>query len=374
MGQDTTSTSRFSRRRILQVTGAAIAGGAAATGSVAASTDGEGARNGSASSSSGEFEDRGPLGGHNGYDRVVREADADVVVGSSEELEDALSSASSGDVVFVAGDAEIDAGETTFTVPSGVTLASNRGVDGTDGGLVQTEAEIDVVRVEGDARVTGLRVQGPFYEYFDPSWYAEGTGLRAVDDGIEIDNCEVWGFADAAIHADGDVRVHHSHVHHNPRDGLGYGVLCAGGHPTIEWNYFNYNRHSVASTGGHHGYTVRFNHFAEEAVGGVIDIHKPGGTSSEVHNNIVVAVDDVTGDSERIQAIQIRGVPDETYAIHDNWFFNPEEPLDSPSGSWTEEAIIQPTETEWRNVDFHDNHYGPDANVSASDVIPGYGN
>ena len=361
---DERAAGRVSRRRILQLSGATLAAGAAATGTASAS--------GHDGGSGDRTDGHGPLGGGEGYDRVVHPDEADVVVSTRRELGDALSSASSGDVVYVASDASIDLGDSSVTVPSGVTLASDRGIDGAPGGRLTTDAEIDCVDVEDDARVTGLRVQGPFYEYFDPSWYAKGSGLRAFGDGVEIDNCEVWGFAYAGIYAKGDAHVHHSRVHHNARDGLGYGVLAAGGHPLVEWNYFEHNRHSVASTGSHHGYTVRFNHFGREAAGVVIDIHQPGGVHSEVHNNIVEAVDDIKGRHDPLQAIQVRGVPDESFDVHENWFFNPQEPRSTPLRAWTSEAIIQPTTTSWRNVEIGDNHYGEDADVDASDVIPGY--
>ena len=366
-----TSDAEFGRRRILQLSAAAIAGGAVATGTAAASGhDGENDTGTDDTSEDGWH----PLGGGEGYEGVVHPDAADVVVRTHDELGEALSGAAAGDVVYVAGDASIDLGESTFTVPSGVTLASDRGIDGRAGGHLHTDAETDGIYVEEDARVTGIRLQGPFYEYFDPDWYAKGSGLRALGDGVVVDNCEIWGYAYAAVYAAGDAHIHHNHIHHNARDGLGYGVLGAGGHPLIEWNYFDYNRHSVASTGGHHGYTVRYNHFAETSVDIVIDVHKPGCVNSEVHNNIVEAVEDVDGEHDPLQAIQVRGVPDETFDAHHNWFFNPVPPRDSPTGSWTNEAIIQVHVNEWTNVEFWDNHYGADADVSASDIIPGYGN
>jgi hypothetical protein len=253
-----------------------------------------------------------------------------------------------------------------------VTVASNRGIDDAPGAHPYTTRERKAIHVRRDARVTGIRLEGPYPEYFDPSWYATGTGLETVEEGVGIDNCEVWGFAYAGIVANADSHVHHNHVHHNARDGLGYGVLARGGHPTIEWNYLNFNRHSVASTGAHHGYTVRRNHFGPDAVGGLDDIHRPGGVESEVCDNVFEATADVHGRKDPIQTVQVRGVPDETFDVHDNWFLNPVEPRRSPSGSWTTEAIIPPTETAWRNVEYRDNHYGSNVGLKARDFIPGY--
>lgn len=356
---------QFSRRRILQLSGTALAAGAVASGTASGDDHAE-------DSTDEVAADGGPLGGGDGYDAVVPPEAADVVVDTRDGLDEALTSATSGDVVYVDGDASIDLGDETVTVPDGVTLASDRGIDGAAGGHLHTDSETDVVDIGDEGRVTGLRLEGPFYEFFDPSWYARGSGLRALGEDVVIDNCEVWGFAYAAIYAHGDAHVHHNHVHHNARDGLGYGVVTVAGHPVIEWNYFEYNRHSVASSGDHHGYTVRYNHFGSDAAGIVIDVHRPGGVRSAVYNNIVEAVDDVQGRHDPLQAIQVRGVPDESYDVHENWFFNPNEPRSRPAGSWTTEAIIQPTETAWRNVSFRDNFYGEDAAVEADDIIPGY--
>ncbi|MFW6003795.1 MAG: hypothetical protein ACOCPT_05185, partial [Halanaeroarchaeum sp.] len=83
----------------------------------------------------------GPVGGGQGYDNLVGRGDADTVVSSKTDLESALSDASSGDVVYLAGDASIDMGTTDVVVPSGVTLASNRGIDDAPGGHLYTDEE-----------------------------------------------------------------------------------------------------------------------------------------------------------------------------------------------------------------------------------------
>jgi len=349
---------------VLALAGAALAGSVAATGA------GTAAAEGSIGSGLEETEaDGGPLGGGEGYGRTVARAAADHVVETREALGDALSKAAAGDVVFVPDGTAIALGESTFTVPSGVTLASNRGVDGAAGGLLYADEETEAMYVHADARVTGLRIRGPYEDYFDPGWYAVGTGLQVVGDDAEVDNCEVWGFAYAAVDCRADAYVHHSHVHHNARDGLGYGVLANDGHPLVEWNYFDYNRHSMVSSGTHHGYTCRYNHFAADAVGAPIDVHSPGGVRSTIHNNVVEPVRHAVHGG-RFRAVQVRGVPDERVAVRDNWFFNEQEPRDDPAG-WTDEAVVQPTEAAWRSVDVEDNHYGESAAVQFSDIIPG---
>jgi hypothetical protein len=189
----------------------------------------------------------------------------------------------------------------------------------------------------------------------------------------EVDNCDIWGFSYAGVRvASGDgAHVHHNVVRENNTGGIGYGVAAESGTPIVEYNYFNFNRHSVKSAGDNPGYIARYNHFGPKSTGGVIDVHEPAGVSLEVHNNIVEPVESTSGHRDPLQSIQIRGTPGEAYDVHDNWFFNDLEPRDSPAG-WTNEAIIQATESTWANIDWWDNYYGENANVSYSDVIPGY--
>ena len=303
----------------------------------------------------------GPIGGGQGYENTISPDEADVVVSSRSEFNSALSSASSGDVVYVAGDASIDLGSNTYTVPRGVTLASDRGIDNAPGGHLYTDHQPDssmyYIELSRGARLCGVRVQGPYYDFFDPDFYATGAGVTVRGDSVEIDNCEMWGFALASVHVGtGEPHIHHNDIHHNPRRGLGYGVVNYGGNPLIEWNYFDANRHSVACD-GQGGYVARYNHFGPITYSHVMDVHSPGGTRVEIYNNTVEAVDG-DHDGDQRPAVAIRGAPDDVAAIYDNWFYNPDEPLDTPDGWSTRHAIIQVGVDEWTNVEWSGNHYG----------------
>lgn len=325
-------------------------------------------------SGDGSAEEEGSaLGGGAGYDNILTEADADYVASSRSELGDALSSASSGEVVFVESDAEISMNNASFDVSSGVTLASDRGNDGSDGALLYTERGSEpsqLFRMDADSRITGIRMSGPWAGGANGN--TQSNAVSAVASGVEIDNCDIGQFSYAGVNLNnGEAHVHHNVIYENNRGGLGYGVTMSNGQPVIEYNYFNFNRHSVASTGGHRGYICRFNHFGPDSTGGVIDIHQPGGVESAVHNNVVEATVSTSGHREPLQSIQIRGTPGEAYDVSENWFWNPLEPRSSPGG-WTNEAVIQATAGSWTNVDISDNEYGEDAEVSYGDVIPGY--
>ncbi len=304
------------------------------------------------------------IGGGDDYENTVDPSDADVTVSTKGEFTKALDSASPGDVIYVDGDATIELGSTEVTLPEGITLASNRGIDGAPGGQIRTsDHPWPMMTVEDDVRVTGVRIGGAYNSYVQYTDGKIGLGLEIYGEGVEVDNCEVFGFAYAAIRARNDTHVHHNHVHHNPMGGLGYGVACNDGHPVIEYNYMNYNRHSVASSGDG-GYTCAYNHFGPDTIGHVIDVHRPGGKTIDIHHNTVEAHEKVQN-SETVPAVAIRGTPDDAATIQKNWFYNDNQPKATPDG-WDDSAITQVHTSDWNSVRFSDNSYG--SGTPAADI------
>ncbi|ELZ22492.1 hypothetical protein C475_18308 [Halosimplex carlsbadense 2-9-1] len=298
------------------------------------------------------------MGGGDGYSGTVPESEADVVVSSRGELTSALGGADRGDVVYVDPSASIDVPDRELTIPSGVTLASDRGIGGSDGG----EIRADRVYGEGplqtgdDVRVTGLRVSGPITEYVDYSRPVH-SGVTVKGTGCEIDNVEISGFSYAGVKLQEAAYVHHSHIHTNAMDGLGYGIVCnqEGGDTLVEYNEFNLNRHSVANR-GYAGYEVRYNHFGEDAIAYQVGTHRPGATTLEIHHNTFVPTLHLNSGEDPESHVSIRGVPDDVADIHHNWFHNPRRP-DPGRGR---ESIIQPHVEEFTNLDYRNNHYGSD--------------
>jgi hypothetical protein len=106
--------------------------------------------------------------------------------------------------------------------------------------------------------LTGFRLQGP-------DWGEDVGGSTNLErgiyiescNGVEIDDMELSGWADAAIrvidpagrrqNGPGAVRVHDSFFHHNQHTGEeGYGVdVSLGGWAQIQRNVFDHNRHAV---------------------------------------------------------------------------------------------------------------------------------
>ena len=325
----------------------------------------------------------GPLGGGEGYQRIV--TDGDYRVATVDELIEALKQAKAGEVVYIEPDADIDCTTLVFAeklvleIPEGVTLASNRGHEGSRGAVIYSDAFATrpLIRTLGpNVRITGVWVRGPDalrrIDHHRRSFKAErgdsevqhvyyykfpvSEGIFTKFSGLEVDNCEVSGWSHAGVHlSDGhDHHVHHSYIHHNQMNGLGYGVCHGYGTESvslIEYNLLNANRHSIAGTGKPgNAYEASNNVEMGVSLSHTFDMHGGGdrrdgtkiaGDWMKVHHN--------TFRCAGVNAIVIRGVPVELADIHHNWFFT-----DKLGGT---DVRPWPTGGE-THVISHDNAYG----------------
>ncbi len=314
-------------------------------------------------------------------ERVTR-ADADRTVSSRGELLSALDDAGRGEVVWVEG--EIDMGDAEDVPVEGVTLASGYGLpDEPAGRLYTDEKPGPMLSAEDGARITGLRVHGDEFEYFDPAdrypdvdkpIYRVGasTGIFVRGDGVELDNLELsgWTHAGAGVRregrADTSTHVHHVDAVDNPAASLGYGVVVGEGRPLVEHCYFDNNRHSVAGTGVENcGYDVRFCVVGDYHSSHPIDMHgkkregrdiKIAGGRTRIVNNVVKFRESHL-DGTRLPAVKFRGRPVERSAVTENWFFNENDKCDSRDPS---SAVLQAAgpRHEYVNLDVRDNVYG----------------
>ncbi|PSP93458.1 hypothetical protein BRC91_09805 [Halobacteriales archaeon QS_4_62_28] len=301
------------------------------------------------------------IGGGGSYTgQTFSESDATVVVTSRDELVAAMDSVGSGDVVFIPGDVAIQMNGTTVDIPDGVTLASDRGTDGSSGALISepSDGNVRVLRSENNVHLSGLRLYGPHHSEFGVSysntWDHAGIGFQMYGSGGEVSNCEVAGFGYDALRSRGDNHIHHSVIRNNSMSGLGYGVqVFSGSNETIvEYCEFDRNRHCIAGQGSA-GYTARYNICRERQVHHAFDHHGDAG-QTEIHNNrfeMVPGTVDVMP-----SAFRARECIDGPIDIHHNWCFNPNEP--DPNNPGDQEAAFANGGCDFRNMNIQDNHYG----------------
>jgi hypothetical protein len=294
----------------------------------------------------------GPVGGGNGYTRMVATGEHEAI--SVEQLIAGLHDAGPGETVYIPGEAVLDftslvlAGGFALQIPPGVTLASDRGAGGSAGALLKSDAYATspLIRIEGPgARITGLRIRGPDPErdlahWRRSFWSSQGErqglskheyyyqfpasrGVATEYDGLEVDNCELSGWSLAAVFlaAGRGHHLHHNFIHHNQRQGLGYGISHGTAFSVIEYNLFDWNRHSISGTGqSPSGYVARYNLETGHSLSHSFDMHggrdRKDGTSTagsriEIYNNTFLGAR---------RAISIRGRPEECARIFGNWF------------------------------------------------------
>lgn len=287
----------------------------------------------------------GPIGGGQGYTRIVTKGD--FVARDLDGLLKALGQAKAGQVVFIPGDAEIDCTARIYierlvlVVPGGVTLASDRGSKRSPGALLCSDT-LDtptLVRAAGPgARITGLRIRGPnpkryldhhrrsFAEGRGHSYYYKfptSNGIETIHPGLQVDNCEISAFSCAGISLSKGNRhhVHHNFIHHCQYQGLGYGISHSASSSLIEYNLFDFNRHSIAGTGEPGcGYEARHNVELGTSLSHCFDMHggrdrhdgtDVAGTTILIHHNMFRAPE---------RAVCIRGVPEDACKVFRNWF------------------------------------------------------
>ena len=290
-------------------------------------------------------DETGPIGGGKGYQNII--TSGDYTVDSLESLIDALAKAKAGQVVFIPGDKIIDM--TTFiyidkimlNIPEGVTLASDRGENGSEGALITSDS-LDtpgMILINGaNVRISGIRLQGPNPKrYLDhhkrafgpggpghPYYYKFPTsnGINCKFSDLEVDNCIITAFSRAGISLQAGTghHIHHNLIHRCQYNGLGYGVSHDKASSTIEFNHFNENKHSLAGTGSPGcGYIARNNVELGISLEHNFDMHggrdrkdntNIAGTTMEIYNNTFLGP---------LRAVVIRGVPQDKCDVHHNW-------------------------------------------------------
>ncbi|BBO34594.1 right-handed parallel beta-helix repeat-containing protein [Lacipirellula parvula] len=228
-----------------------------------------------------------PIGGGEGYTRRVDPAQSQVVR-TLDELADALHAADGTPQIIYVDDAATIEIPWALKIPANVTLASGRGLNNSKGALLTRTHDLEdkqLLIVDGPSvRITGIRVWGRDEKTAESPRSRIGV-INQEYDRLEIDNCELYGWTHAAIFLGGldtigptaSAEIHHCHIHHNQKDGNGYGIAHSKAQSIIVANRFERNRHHIQSTGtAGSNYTASFNTFHARG-------HKTNSTACDVH-------------------------------------------------------------------------------------------
>ena len=278
------------------------------------------------------------IGGGKGYRRLVDRGD--YTVKTLEQLRTALEKAKAGQIVYIDDDAEIDVSDSErLVIAGGVTVASGRGKADSAGALLHSSnlATSPLFSIGGEGvRITGLRLRGPDQQrrteqmrklHKEGKYYSipNSDGIICSHPGLEVDNCEVWGWSHAGVFLKAGAtkaHIHHNYMHHNQRSGLGYGVCLDRSEALIEANLFDWCRHHIAGTGRPGtSYEARYNLVLENANGHSFDMH--GGADRKDGTDIaggLISIHHNTFKATSVRAIVIRGKPTVSTDIHHNWF------------------------------------------------------
>ena len=208
-----------------------------------------------------------PIGGGAGYTAGPQRSDAMRHVRTLEELKQALAKAAAGEVIWIESGSTIDFTGTRIEVPEKVTLAGDRGQNGSDGALLTAKhsGDMNFIMLSPGARLTGVRVRGsnPLMKNLD-SQKSDPAGYAISCANAEVDNCEISQFqrGGVALYRDSD----RSHIHHNfIHDVASYPVFLGNGTGDghiIEANRIEWAWHAVTSNASRgSGYTARYNIF-----------------------------------------------------------------------------------------------------------------
>lgn len=350
----------------------------------------------------GGYTGTGLVGGGVGYTNIITNAMADYVVETKAELLYALSVASPGDIIFVPSWIAIDmTGTGSPVISEGVIIASDRGYDGSLGGLlyVTGTSSSTMFHPESHVKFNGLRLQGPTTGIT----YAESVSLWISGiwfDGyhaLEVENCEISGFSFAGVYVkddgcsgltDSDVSlVHHCYIHHCQRAGIGYGVCVESASVLAEYNIYDYCRHYIAGsrseaavppTNFHAQYNLCRTKVYSSMFdchggndGGYVDVTTSAGGTIIINRNTFMgpSYHGDSGHTDWEMSVGIRGVPRTLASVVDNWSYAPTlwpvgtpadyiyyQGLDNLIGEYVDGKPI--TGKEYVHMEAYNNHYG----------------
>lgn len=220
-----------------------------------------------------------PIGGGPGYEPVrargaLVAADARQFVEALGRLARQAPAERRGAVLFLPGDATIDlSAQSGIEVPSGVTIASDRGRNGSPGARLVYDGPADgktLLVLQEESCVSGVRLRGdsvPFAQWPPRGGPAKATSticMNVVGARCEIENCELARFARGIT-----IAAPRAWIHHNRLLDIAPYPVCLNVEASstiIEGNDIGWMWHAIAATYSPlNSYRARNNVFREAA-------------------------------------------------------------------------------------------------------------
>lgn len=310
-----------------------------------------------------------PIGGGEGYVSQYDQAHAHETAGSLDDLNKLLKEFKGEKEIWLPPEVKFEVKTVAspakrmilpYPVQEGVILASDRGVNGSEGALIHVTGTCSGAFATGiwfkaHTKLAGLQIQGPTNLGTKGSVGGCYTMFALKLSGapaVEIENCKLWDFPQGLISLDNvlstpseslawnspnRVWLHHSELFGAQAHGWGYGVLESNSNGRdlaclIEACKVHDCRHLVACDhGSPFNYELRYNDFGDawywsaNRVGGTkyyacqIDAHGSGHTlSGYAGKHYEIWANDFSLNGNKAN-IGIRGNPSGEDRIHDNW-------------------------------------------------------
>lgn len=311
-------------------------------------------------------EDPNPIGGGAGYNDIISvNGPHTYYISNPDPLNfiNTVKNAVSGDIIFIDPHVSIDLTDIyvltgnvsqSIKIQDGVTIASNRGENGSLGALIFAtkytfngrpiaSIRAPIFKIDGDnVRITGLRLRGPSGSFNKTSEGHQRLKMCIANykfKGLIVDNCELFNWPEAAIRIGGSTVssiegnvVKNNYIHNNSQDGWGYGIVLNSGFSKVYSNVFKENRHDITSSGKpKSGYEASCNTFYA-GYGPNCDIHSEGGESDSdpetqnagkffhIHHNDFKDKHSLDSDNGFLFNIGVRGRPDVQCRVENNRF------------------------------------------------------
>jgi hypothetical protein len=299
-----------------------------------------------------------PYGGGAGYFPIIGSEESDIVINSNDFnfLKTAIANASYGDIIYVNDDLQIEIPKGgTLTIPNGVTLASGRGRNGSQGALIFSNNFLDTdysfnypaIIAGDDVQITGLRLRGPDSTSSSLNYGKQAVGIKQqYTKNMEVHNCEIYNWYVTGIYiinSDG-ANIHHNYIHNNQNPHIGYGICNRNKTDTrIAYNIFNRNRHDIAGVKNTNmeppSYTAKYNLIGPDGISHRFDMHGCGYTDSwgcpDMYTKDDSGPENLAGGtinilnnyflpmkSPKYHSVVIRGIPRDIANITGNYFPN----------------------------------------------------